>query len=303
MKIALLALLAACTTGTSYDSTESAIVGGARSTGMISTVMVVAYPTNLSTYYTCSGVVIAPTAVLTAAHCVDHPGYKFGIFTGDDATPYAASASALAAHLEPVSETHIAPGYSTTSPFYGDIAIANTTAPLAVAPAQIQLDPLGDISGATATILGYGQTVSGTNNYARYTATTVVGATEDDTIVIGDDTTHGCLGDSGGPAFLDGGLEFGGTVIGIDSYGPPGCTGASHYRRPNAFASFIRTYAGPPPVLSDDYFPDTDASVAGHDTGGGGCCDAGSGPGGATIGTLGVAHALVRRRRATSSRA
>ncbi len=293
MKIALLALLAACTSGQAYDSSESAIVGGTRSTGMTSTVMVVAYPTNESTFYTCTGVVLASHVVLTAAHCVDHPGFVFGVFTGDDPTPFTASATTLKTHLMPVTATHIEPDYSTVSPFVADIAVVLTVDPIPVMPAAFQRGLLTSAAtGMPATIIGYGQITPGTNNYARYETTTVIGALEADTVIVGDDTKHGCLGDSGGPAFLDT------TVIGIDSYGPPNCTGASHYRRTDSYVGFISGFVDPPyddtPVDPPHYGDDTPVASGG---GGGGCggCSAGGSAGSAAI--LLFALVIPRRRR------
>src|SRR4051812_40415030 len=72
-------LLAVATT---HAASAGPIIGGAVDTGDPAVVMLAAYPTDHSTLFTCTAVVISPTALLTAAHCVDHPGFQFGVFFG-----------------------------------------------------------------------------------------------------------------------------------------------------------------------------------------------------------------------------
>ena len=288
MRIAALVLLTACTTPVSVA--EQDIIGGTRSTGAAATMLLASYPANMSVLDTCSAVLVSPTVLLTSAHCVDspnHPSYVYGVFPGDDASAYTTLAQ-LAPHLLAVTSVKAHPDYVTTTPFYADLGVVVLAAPLTtVTPLPMHRTPVDQsLVGKAATIVGYGQTVYQTPNQTRYEATTTVTAIQDDTIVVGDATKHGCLGDSGGPAIVDG------VLVGVDSYGPPGCTDASHYRRVDAFLPFLDQYV--PPPASPDAGPSMGPDAGTEDKGGGGCSTTGGGAGLA----LGLALIGVRRRRA-----
>jgi secreted trypsin-like serine protease len=142
------------------------------------------------------------------------------------------------------------------------------------------------IIGKNARIVGYGQTVYGTYNQTRHEAMTTVAMIENDTIVVGDSTKRSCLGDSGGPAFVDG------KVVGIDSYGPVGCGAAAHYRRVDSFLPFIEQYV-PAPIEPDPTDPDPDVDPMGDEDGGG--CSTTRSNGLAWVLALGAL--LISRRR------
>ena len=283
--VALVTLASACGVPVSLTEHEHEIIGGTRSTGVTSTVLLASYPPDRSVLATCSAVVISPTVVLTVAHCVDapnHPGYLYGVFTGDDASPYATAAE-LEPHLRPVASVHAHPQYSTEPPFVADIGVAVLAAPLDIAPAPLQRAPLGpSVIGEPAHILGYGQTVYEQPNLARHEATTTVVSLGPDTIEIGDAVRRPCLGDSGGPAFV------GGLLVGVDSYGPIGCTSPAHYRRVDSYLPFIDQYV-PPPAGPDAGTPPP--PPAGDPDDGG--CAAGGSPG---LALAAVVLALARRR-------
>lgn len=244
---------------------ESPIIGGTRSIGTEATVLLASFPADRSVLATCTAVLVSPTVLLTAAHCVDdenHPGYLYGVFTGDDASPYS-SLALLEPHLADVVSVHAHPQYSPDLPFYADIATVVLAAPLDITPAPFRATPLdASFEGMTARIVGYGQTTYGQYNSTRYEASTQVVTLDNDTIVVGDAGKHSCLGDSGGPAFVNG------TVVGIDSYGPVGCDAPSHYRRTDTFLPFIRQYV---PEETVDPTPDPDDPGTSTNDDGGGC--------------------------------
>ncbi|MDB4960707.1 MAG: Vitamin K-dependent protein [Myxococcales bacterium] len=288
----VLLLLAGCTP--QLSSSEDPIIGGTRSTGMTATVMLVSFPPDRSVMDTCTAVLVSPTVLLTSAHCVDapnHPGYLYGVFTGDDATAYPRLVD-IEPHLVPVSAVHPHPMYSTQAPFYADLGVVVLAMALPITPLPIQRTPLdSSVIGKTAQIVGYGQTTYQQINRARYEATTTVTAIENDTVVVGDPQHRACLGDSGGPAIVEG------VLIGVDSYGPTGCTAAAHYRRVDSFLPFIDQYAPPPAGPG----PDAGPGGGGPDAGDGetaettGCATTGGGgPGGAGVA---LALALLARRR------
>jgi secreted trypsin-like serine protease len=289
----VLVVLAGCTT--QLSSTEDPIIGGTRSMGASATVMLVSFPASRTVMDTCTAVQVAPAVLLTSAHCVDaanHPNYIYGVFTGDDATAYPRLVD-IEPHLVPVTAVHPHPQYSTQSPFYADLGVVELANPLPTTPLPIQRTPLDpSVIGKTAQIVGYGQTMYQQVNRARYEATTTVTAIENDTIVVGDAQRHACVGDSGGPAIVDG------VLVGVDSYGPTGCTGPAHYRRVDSFLPFIEMYAPPPPGSGPDAGPTGGGPDAGGDPGpdSSGC---GASGGGAGLGAGGLALAvmLLGRRR------
>jgi secreted trypsin-like serine protease len=268
---------------------EGTIIGGTRSIGVEATVMLAGFPPDRSVLHACTAVVVSPTILLTSAHCVDapnHPNYLYGVFTGDDASPYANLAQ-LEPELESVTSVHPHPQYDPNLPFYADIAVVRMAAPLPITPAQMQRTAIDNsIIGKNARIVGYGQTVYGTYNQTRHEAMTTVAMIENDTIVVGDSTKRSCLGDSGGPAFVDG------KVVGIDSYGPVGCGAAAHYRRVDSFLPFIEQYV-PAPIEPDPTDPDPDVDPMGDEDGGG--CSTTRSNGLAWVLVLGAL--LISRRR------
>lgn len=279
--------LGACTPELSIDDHE--IIGGTRSTGNAATVMLVGYPPNRSVIHTCTAVMISPTVALTAAHCIDsptHPNYEYGIFPGDDASPYPFLVD-LEPHLVPVNAVHPHPQYDDELPFFADIGVVVLESALPVAPLQIRREPFDQsLVGLPALIIGYGQTTYMQNNSTRYEAMTKVSGIENDTIIVGDSTIRSCLGDSGGPAIMNN------VVVGIDSYGPTGCGSAAHYRRVDFFLPFIDQYVSPPAGPDAGPQPGSDAGADPVDEEGGGCST--TSPSGVL---LGLALLGLRRRR------
>jgi secreted trypsin-like serine protease len=247
-----LASLAACAPPEGAPAhVTRAIIGGTSDSGDPAVVLLISYPPDESTFYTCTASFISPSLLVTAAHCVDatnHPSYVFGVFLGSDALAYPTAAS-LAPVLVPVKEVHANPAYNPQSPFTADIGVVVLSAPQSIAPLPFQQTPLASgIVGQAARLVGYGQTVYGQFNDAKYSAaTTVASLGGDDTVSVGDASHHSCVGDSGGPALvMMGGVE---TIIGVDSYTDvAGCTEPSHYRRVDEYVSFLQLYLPPPPA-------------------------------------------------------
>ena len=255
----------------SAAASPAPIIGGSLEAGEPAVVMLAAYPSDHSTLFTCTAVVIAPRALLTAAHCVDHPGFTFGVFYGADATPFD-TLDKLIPQLAAVSAVHPHPSYSPDPPtFNADIAVVNLAAdvPSSITPLQInRTPPVEAMVGLDVKIIGYGQTTFGQNNSAKYSAITQIFALDpDDTILIGSADARTCVGDSGGPALLSN------VVLGVDSYSDTtGCGDPAHFRRTDAYVAFIDQEAGtsPPPPPP----PDEDPPVM--DEGGGGCAAGGT---------------------------
>jgi secreted trypsin-like serine protease len=283
LRLAALALVtvAACSRAP-VASTSASIIGGTRDSGDPSVVMLVSYPPDRSTFYTCTASLIAPTVLVTAAHCIDaanHPSYLFGAFFGDDPSVYA-NLSQLEPHLAPAAAVHPHPQYSPTAPFTADIGVVVLQAAATPAPLLLRRAPLdGSIVGAAARLVGYGQTVYGQFNAQKYqAATSVASLPGDDTVVVGDATHRSCVGDSGGPALVVlGGVE---SIIGVDSYtNTTGCIEPAHYRRVDAYLTFLDTWAPPPAPADLGGAPPVDASAPPADLARAAALDLGTSPG------------------------
>lgn len=288
-RLLCLIALSACSLP-SVAETEHEIIGGTASNGASATVLLVGYPPSRNIAHNCTAVLVAPTVLLTSAHCIDapnHPNYLYGVFPGADANmdPFLTTLEPM---LLPVTSVHPHPQYSPTLPFFADIGVVILASALPVAPLPMRRATLdASINGRPAQIIGYGQTTYQQSNQKRFEAMTTVVGIENDTVIVGDSTKHGCLGDSGGPAIVDG------VLIGIDSYGPTGCTGPAHYRRVDSFLPFIDTYVPPPsggPDAGPGAGPDAGTDEPTED---GGCSTSGSGAGLVII----LAFAGLRRRR------
>jgi hypothetical protein len=283
------------------------IVGGSADGGDPAVVLFAAYPADMSTLFTCTAVVIAPKVLLTAGHCADHAGYTFGAFYGSDGT---GSLAQLAPQLAAVSSVTIFPGYDRSAPFVGDIAIANLADAAPGAPIPYAREaPTAAMVGSAVRIVGYGETVAGTNAAKKLAAETVIAAldTQDnDTVTIGDATHHTCIGDSGGPALYATGS--GEIILGVDSYADDsGCDGPSHFRRTDAYLAFLDAAIGLTPGGADagaggDGGVSADAGSGigvpiGEDNKSGGCAAFGGDGSLAAAALLAVLPVLRRRRR------
>jgi secreted trypsin-like serine protease len=293
--LSILLGLVSCTEATTSSASDPIIGGGPSAATDDAVVMVAAYPSTGATLVTCTGVLIAPTFVLTSAHCIDatnHPGYTFGVFVGADGSAYT-TLDLLKPHLLAVTAVHAHPSYSPNPPFPADLGVVQLAAPLTtVTPMALQRTTLPtSVVTQAARLIGYGQTVYQTPNQVRHTAATTVAAIDSgDTITVGDATVHTCLGDSGGPAIVKvGGVD---TVIGVDSYTDvAGCTGPAHYTRPDLYDAFISTYVPHGNPAGGDAGVGGDAGTGGG--GGGGGCQTG----GAAGLLIGLALIGLRRRR------
>lgn len=262
----LAALLSATGCGGEPSSTVTdAIIGGEPTDGDHAVMMLVSYPDDHLSFDVCTATVVAEDVLLTAAHCVDpmtHAGRSFGVFPRSDASTYT-TANTLIPQLRDVAEVHLHPDYVRDAPFYADIAVVVTTEPLGVDPVPVNRAPLDpNLVGAAVRIVGFGATTYGELNLEKHRANTVLVAIDDvDTVQLGDDTHRGCVGDSGGPAFIDQQGEE--VLFGVDSYAEiEGCLEPAHYRRTDAHAAFLAPYVPP----HDGVFTDGGAGGAGGST-------------------------------------
>ncbi|WP_437309331.1 S1 family peptidase [Sorangium sp. So ce388] len=188
----------------------------------------------------CSGTLVAPRVVLTAAHCVenaDAPQVLSVVFAPE---------VALASPAERVRTVagRLHPDWSAGENDIGALILAED-AP--VAPVRLDLSALPpDVLGRPTRVVGFGIDDEGQTGSRRSGAARVT-AVEAGTFTIAAEPGMSCGGDSGGPVFLeDDGAE---RLIGVVSFGDPECTTGTN-TRVDVHAAFLRALLdeAPPPA-------------------------------------------------------
>ena len=240
------------------------IIGGSADTDDPSVVAVYGQQPGATGGFLCTGSVIAPTVILTAAHCVSEvetgAGAEFTVITSPDVAKSRGQQLAVSAvHANPLwNPDDLEAGH--------DQGIVILSQPTALRPLPINRKKLtSSLVGRSVRIVGYGlddgsrQTGAG----LKRQAITALGTIFTNLILVGNSRHGTCNGDSGGPAFMNiSGVE---TIVGTTSYGNADCTDGGFDARVDTDLAFIDQF------LPSDCRPSCDGRSCGGDGCGGAC--------------------------------
>ena len=228
-------------TGETLDATESAIINGQETTGFPSIVALYGKKPGADKGMLCTASVVAPTILLTAAHCVDPSiageGNEYYMLTSHNLTDQANPSPRIK-----VASVHWDRRFSGQNLQGGhDIAVAILAEPTTLTPLKFNRGPLPQLSRARLVGYGLNNGQAQTGAGIKRTAEVPVSSIDEKFVVTGSwfGTTM-CSGDSGGPVLANvNGEEL---IVGVNSFGFIQCMGTGSSTRVDSYLDFVNQY-------------------------------------------------------------
>jgi secreted trypsin-like serine protease len=317
-----LGLAAGCSLSAADESPElgessAAVVGGTPTTGYPAVALLYSEFSEADGAQLCSGTLISPRVIMTAAHCVEFPD-------GDPTTYLAYFGANITTQSDPqrigtvdIVDYIANPDWNIDDLEAGrDIGLVLLARPAPVQPMRFNRNPIDQLVGQQVHLVGWGRTSGEGEDYGiKREAMSSLQAADGQLMQYGSASANTCQGDSGGPNFMTiGGEEV---VAGITSFGNVGCDQVGFGTRVDVHAeSFIDPFVADndPDAVPVDPGDDPGDGDGGSDEPGGsgpaapvsGGCGAGgpTGPVGFTLVlllTLAVMTPALRRRPAPGS--
>jgi secreted trypsin-like serine protease len=215
---------------------DDSIVGGTTDNADPAVNLIFIHQPAATSGFICSGTIVGPSTILTAAHCVDPasvgPGNTWDILPGTIPDGSVRLATTDVDWDRAFNVNNLGAGH--------DIGVIHLAAPSTVAPLAINRSHT--LGTGSVRIVGYGtNTHQNTGSGTKRTATTSITAQSNILVQIGTSNRQTCHGDSGGPAFQTIGGQS--VIIGVTSFGSDRattvCFGGGVDTRVDAYLPFL----------------------------------------------------------------